>query len=105
MDFNGSICVSDIPKQYLRRGKNGKFYLSITINERRTPSQYGDTHYIKVRVPREEASAERKPIYIGDLKPFNYEPKPDDNEPKPDISQPDIPQPDFDVTTDPDLPF
>lgn len=53
-NFVGSICLSDIPKEFIKTGKNGKKYLDIFIGERQAPSQYGDTHFIKVSIPRDQ---------------------------------------------------
>lgn len=68
----GSLCLSDIPRELIREGKNGKKYISIEVDERKTPSQFGDTHYIKVWCK----AAERKEgvnYFIGDLKPSKYD--------------------------------
>ncbi|EJW97740.1 hypothetical protein EVA_14146 [gut metagenome] len=61
----GSICLSDIPKELIQVGKNGKKYLNIYVNARREPSQWGHTHYIKVAG---RIQGQNTP-YIGDLKP------------------------------------
>lgn len=73
-NFYGSICLSDIPKELIKTGKNGKKYLSILVNERRTPSSFGHTHCIKAYVRREEQE-QGKNYFIGDLKPsdINYQ--------------------------------
>ena len=31
MNYYGSICLSDIPKEVIKEGKNGKKYLNITV--------------------------------------------------------------------------
>ena len=67
----GSICVSDIPRELIRTANNGKKYISVEVCERKTPSQYGDTHYIKAWCKQ----AERKDgvnYFIGELKPSKY---------------------------------
>ena len=64
----GSICLSDIPKELIRTGKNGKKYLTITVNARQTPSNFGATHYIKAYVKPEERKAGTN-YFIGELKP------------------------------------
>lgn len=70
--FYGSICLSDIPKELISTGKNGKKYLNIEIGERRQPSQYGATHYVKASV-KQEQKQEGVNYYIGDLKPSKYD--------------------------------
>lgn len=64
----GSICLTDIPKELITVGKNGKKYLRVTVSERRTPSRFGDTHYIKAYCRKEERR-EGTNYYIGELRP------------------------------------
>lgn len=71
MNLYGSICLTDIPKELIKTGKNGKKYISVQIYERREPSPYGQTHYIKVPVPK-EGQGVRSAYYIGELKISNY---------------------------------
>lgn len=68
----GSLCLSDIPKELITVGKNGKKYLNIVVNERREVSQYGMTHYVKAYVKRDQAR-EGVNYYIGELKPSDYQ--------------------------------
>lgn len=72
MKLFGSICLSDIDKNLIRTGSNGKAYLTIDVCERQQPGRYGDTHYIKQYCK----SGERKEgvnYFIGDLKPSLYD--------------------------------
>jgi hypothetical protein len=74
----GSLCLSDIPKELISTGNNGKKYLNISIRQRREPSQWGHTHNVLVDVPKEQRAEGSKPIYIGNLKASA--PKPQQNE-------------------------
>lgn len=98
--FFGSLCLSDIPKELITVGKNGKKYLNIEIGERRQPSQFGATHYVKASVKAEQ-KREGMNYYIGDLKPSRY----DNNQPTQNVSAtaaaPQFNQP----NDDGDLPF
>lgn len=67
-NYYGSICLSDIPKEQIVKAKNGKKYLNISINERQEPSQYGHTHYIRMKDKKDD-----KVVYIGELKPSLYD--------------------------------
>ena len=67
----GYICLSDIPKECITTANNGKKYLNVDIYERRFPSQYGHTHYIKVGI-RKELQKEGVNYFIGDLKPATF---------------------------------
>lgn len=71
MNLYGYICLSDIPKELVTEGKNGKKYLSIEVNELREPSQYGTTHAVKVSVKKEQ-KREGVNYYVGNLKPSKY---------------------------------
>lgn len=68
----GSLCLTDIPKELITVGKNGKKYLNIVVNERREVSQFGMTHYVKAYCKKEQ-QREGVNYYIGDLKPSDYQ--------------------------------
>ena len=73
MDYYGTICLNDIPEELIRTSdKNGKKYLTVVVGERRKPSQYGYTHYIKAYAKKGEV-AEGTNLYIGELKPSQYQ--------------------------------
>lgn len=67
----GSICLSDIPKEEIKSvmckdGVTRKF-LNVRIIERKTPSQYGNTHFISC-APKKDDQKEGVNYFIGDLK-------------------------------------
>lgn len=68
----GSLCLTDIPKELITVGKNGKKYLNIVVNKRREVSQFGMTHYVKAYCKKEQ-QREGVNYYIGDLKPSGYQ--------------------------------
>ncbi len=68
----GSICLTDIPKELITVGKNGKKYLNIVVNKRREVSQFGMTHYVKAHCKKEQ-QREGVNYYIGELKPSSYQ--------------------------------
>lgn len=70
----GSICLTDIPKELITVGKNGKKYLNVVVNARREVSQFGHTHYIKAYCRREQ-QRDGVNYYIGDLKPGKAQPE------------------------------
>ena len=72
MNLIGSICLSDIPKDFIRTGKDGKKYLPVYIGQRRQPSQFGHTHFIKVYVPKERRE-DGVEFFIGEAKPSDYQ--------------------------------
>lgn len=72
VNLYGSICLTDIPKELITVGRNGKKYLNVVINKRREVSQYGMTHYVKAHC-RKELQRDGVNYYIGDLKPSSYQ--------------------------------
>lgn len=68
----GSLCLTDIPKELITTGKNGKKYLNIVVNKRREVSQFGMTHYVKAHCKKEQ-QREGVNYYIGELKPSSYQ--------------------------------
>lgn len=63
--ITGSICLSDIPKDKIQIGKNGKKYLNICISELQNVSPYGDTHTIYVSQSAMDRQAKAPKTYIG----------------------------------------
>lgn len=71
MNLYGSICIDEIDKDLIEVAKNGKRYLKIEVRDRREPSQYGHTHYIKQTCPKDKRK-EGVNYFIGDLKPSQF---------------------------------
>jgi hypothetical protein len=69
--LNGVLWCSDIPKEAIKTGKNGRKYLPIEVCKRKVPGKFGDTHYIKVSIPASERK-EGVNYFIGDLKPSRF---------------------------------
>lgn len=63
--INVGICLSDIPKDRIKRAENGKVYANIVVSERREPDQYGNTHTIYMYQTKEERDAKANRSYIG----------------------------------------
>lgn len=76
MNYYGSICLSDIPKEVIKEGKNGKKYLNITVWERKLASEWGHTHMISC-APKPEERKDGTNYLIGDLKPIKPKPQED----------------------------
>jgi RNA recognition motif-containing protein len=67
--LNGSICLSDIPKEKITTSeKNGKKYLNISVWINDEPDQYNNNGSIQVSQTKEEREAQSKKLYIGNLK-------------------------------------
>lgn len=72
--INCYICLSDIPKERIREGKDGRKYLSICVAERREPDQYDNTHTIYCSQSKEERDAKVDKKYIGSGRAYNPQP-------------------------------
>lgn len=65
-----SLCLTDIPKEAIRKAENGKLYLSIVVSEKKEADQYGNTHYIALSQTKEQREAGEKRVYLGDGKAY-----------------------------------
>lgn len=69
-----SICLTDIPKEYIVSHANGKKYLNIKVCENKNGiDKFGNTHYVEVDTYNSQTkqSAEQK-YYIGNGKEINF---------------------------------
>lgn len=71
--FVGSICLSDIPKEVMKKverkdGSTG-IYLNIAIVPRKEVGQFGHTHFVSCS-PKQEERKEGVKYIIGDVKPL-----------------------------------
>ena len=65
----GSICLSDIPKQYITTGKNGKKYIQVNIWANRDgEDRFGNTHSVQVALNKEQREKDGQKYYIGNMK-------------------------------------
>lgn len=83
IDLTGSICLSDIPKELIKKANNGKCYLNINIWSKKEPSTFTNTdgttrtytHSVQCSCKKENMRTDvpKSYYYIGDLetrKPF-----------------------------------
>lgn len=71
-DFlTGSICLTDIPKEFIVEGKNGKKYVNFAVSKRKEVSQFGETHTITVSKPKDQRKEGEGLTFIGGLKEWN----------------------------------
>lgn len=66
--FTGSICLTDIPKEFIAEGKNGKKYVNFAVSKRKEVSQFGETHTITVSKPKDQRKEGEGLTFIGGLK-------------------------------------
>jgi hypothetical protein len=66
MDFiNCFVCLSDIPAEARKKGKDGKVYVNLTVSRMKTPDTFNNTHTLYVRQTKEEREAKKERCYIG----------------------------------------
>ena len=63
-----SICVSDIPKELIKKNDNGKSYMNIVIAPRKEADKFGNTHSVYMSQSKEDREAKKEKIYIGNAK-------------------------------------
>ena len=59
------ICLTDIPRDLIREGNNGKKYINLNVGELQAPDEHGNDHYVSVYVPKNSRGSDDKPIFIG----------------------------------------
>lgn len=58
--IRASICVTDIPKEWIKEGKNGKKYLNINIDQRKEMDKFGNSHSISINTWTPELREKRE---------------------------------------------
>ena len=68
-----SVCLSDLPKDWIFEYNNKK-YVKLTVQKKRETDQYGKTHYVAIDTFKPEQKTEQKPLLNavdeGDGLPF-----------------------------------
>lgn len=70
-----SLCLSDIPKERIYTGKNGKKYLTIVVSEMKEPDKYENTHTCYISQKETEKGQPKEYIGKGRERVFNNEQK------------------------------
>lgn len=63
--LNLSICLSDIPREKMRKGNNGKIYTTITVSARKEPDQWKRDLKVYMSQSQEERRGGVNKVYIG----------------------------------------
>jgi hypothetical protein len=72
--INISVCLSDLPKEKIKQGTNGKKYIALVCAERKEVSQYGETHTVYVSTTKEEREQGAQTVYVGSGKAYVPQP-------------------------------
>lgn len=59
------ICLSDIPRERITTGKNGKKYCKLCVTEMRQPDNYGNSHTVYMSQTKEERAARAEKQWVG----------------------------------------
>jgi hypothetical protein len=68
--INISICLSDLPKESLKKAKNGKIYVNLCIAERKEVGKYDETHTVYVSQTSEERQSGKPTVFVGSGKEY-----------------------------------
>lgn len=60
-----SLCLSDLPKDHMSKGSNGKIYINLTIGIRKDPDQWGRDLKVYVTPTRQDKEAHAPKNYVG----------------------------------------
>lgn len=71
-----SICLDDIPIEYITTSKNGKRYVKVNVNEKREADDWGNTHSVEVDTWKPDA----RPAQSGSARPAPNTARPSSNE-------------------------
>lgn len=70
--INISIDLSKIDKTRIKEGKNGAKYFNLTVDEKKTADQFGNTHTVYQTPTKEEREAKKDKVYLGSGKEFKF---------------------------------
>jgi hypothetical protein len=70
--INISIDLNKIDKSKIKSHANGAKYYNITVDERKEPDQFGNTHTVYEQQTKEERAAKEGKKYIGSGKEFKF---------------------------------
>lgn len=72
MMYSISVCLSDLPKDKMKKPANGKIYINLMVAERREPDQYGNDVTVFVSQTKEEREQQKQKTYCGQGKKIEF---------------------------------
>lgn len=73
--FDMSLCLSDIPKERMRKANNGKIYVNITAAMRKEPDEWKRDVKVFVSQTKDDKDNHAPKIYVGAGKVVIFEPQ------------------------------
>lgn len=72
MTIVANICLSNIPKDKLKKGKDGKFYTTLILRPLKQVDDYENDMYVAVNQTKEEREVKTDLIFVGRARTFEY---------------------------------
>lgn len=67
-----SLCLSDLPRDHMTKGNNGKLYMNLTIAMRKEPDQWGRDLKVYVTPTKKDKENHSAKVYVGGGKTFIF---------------------------------
>jgi len=65
-----SICLTKIPTNKIRLGKDGHKYVGIVVSKRKQPDEYGNDLTVSISKSEQERKEKAATLYVGSGKTF-----------------------------------
>lgn len=65
LQFEMSICLSDIPKERMSKGKNGKIYVDVVAGIRKEPDQWNRDIKVYIKPSEADRRNSASKVYVG----------------------------------------
>lgn len=67
-----SLCADDLKPHLTKSEKNGKYYVSVVVDERKETDKFGNTHTAYISQSKEQREAKQPKQYVGNGKEFKF---------------------------------
>ena len=67
-----SLCAEDLKPHLKKNEKNGKYYVSVVVDERKETDKFGNTHTAYISQSKEQREAKQPKSYVGNGKEFKF---------------------------------
>lgn len=71
-----SVCLSDIPKEKINVGKNGKKYVNLVVDDKKETDKFGNDTSVYVNQTKEERNNKEVRVYVGNGKTYTFDRQP-----------------------------
>ena len=67
-----SLCAEDLKPHLKKSEKNGKYYVSVVVDERKETDKFGNTHTAYISQSKEQRESKQPKAYVGNGKEFKF---------------------------------